>query len=141
MIGKGDFEGLPFFYLARRYPDGASAKHAWDRLSDLGKRNKGKLDLGVFRIVPEGVGEPTVVALVSLGRQGVEFAAKVMGGEETDVIAPEVFHALMARRVRVVAPIYAKGGVPEGGQLVIRRGKRGARLRPDGTMDERIGQG
>ena len=140
-ISKRTIGGLPYFYVARRYPNGATAKDVFERLQKVGHDAHGKLDLGVYRIVPHGQGEPTILAIVSLGRAGVEFAEKVMGGSPTDVITPEQFDALMARRTRVVAPIYASGEHPEGGQVIIRRGTRGAYLRSDGTLDERIGEG
>jgi hypothetical protein len=141
VIEKREIAGLPYFTLARRYPDGASAEHVFDRLNEAGRQAKGRLDLGVYRLVPGGVGEPTVIAIVSFGRKGVEFADLIMGGEPTDVVKPEEFDALMARRARVVGEILDSGEMKKGGQMVIRRGKRGAYLRPDGTFDERIGEG
>jgi hypothetical protein len=138
---RREIAGLPYFATSRIYPDGASAASTFERLLDLGRRNQGKLDLGCYRIVPNGIGEPTVIALVSFGRKGIEFAEKVMGGEPTETIEPEAFDSLMARRARVVAPIYKSGNLPESRQLRIKRGTRGARLHRDGTMDEQIGEG
>jgi len=141
-VEKGTIGGLPYFHVARSYPDGATAAHMFERLDEMGKRNRGKLDLGVYRLIPHGIGdEATIIAIVSFGRRGVEFAAKVMGGEPTDAITPEDFDAMMARRAQVVAPVYAAGGAKHGGHVRIKRGKRGAWLRPDGTVDERIGEG
>lgn len=140
MIGERSLGGVLYYHLARSYPDGATAKRVFDRLQQIGAKKKGKLDLGVYRIVPHGQGEPTVLALVSLHRKGIEYAENVIGGEETDEISPANFDALMARRVRVVAPIL-RDGPTEGGQVVIRRGTRGAKLGWDGTMDEQIGEG
>lgn len=141
MIGERSLGGVLYYHLARSYPDGATAKRVFDRLQQIGAKRKGKLDLGVYRIVPFGQGEPTVLALVSLSRKGIEYADNVIGGEETDAIRPDQFDALMARRVKVVAPIYESGQAKEGGQVVIRRGTRGALLSSDGSMDEQIGEG
>ena len=134
MISERELDGVPFYYLARRFPDGGAASEAFERLNVEGQRMKGKLDLGVYRIVPFGIGEPTVLAIVSLGRSGLELAELAIGGADYDGIADDQVEALMMRRVRVVAQLKQEG--IEAGRLVLRRGKRGAHLRSDGTMEE-----
>lgn len=133
--------GVPYFASARIYPNGRQAERIFLWVQKMSKKQKGKLDLGVYRLIPGGVGEARVIALVSLKRSSVEGCEKVIGGSETEVVKPHEFDALMARRVQVVAPIYASGEAKEGGQVLIRRPeKRGGRLRSDGTIEEQVGR-
>jgi len=134
-----EIEGYPYYYFARIFANGDKAKRVFDSLQAEGARQKGKLDLGVYRSIKPSEGdEARILICVSLTKKGIEWAARVVGG--IPYALPEVeADALMARRVRVVAPIYEAGEAKEGGQVVIRRGKRGAHLRPGGHLDERIG--
>jgi len=139
-VKQREIEGFPYYYFARIFANGDKAKRMFDGLQRESARQKGKLDLGVYRSVrPDTEGEARILICVSLTKKSVEWAAKVVGG--IPYALPEVeADALMARRVRVVTPIYTSGGAKDGGQVVIRRGKRGAQLQPGGFLDERIGR-
>ena len=141
-VGERSLGGVLFYHLARIYPTSTSAKRTFEALMAEGGRQKGKLDLGVYRCAK--VGEPAearVLAIVSLKRKGIEWAAKVMGGEPYDGLTPAEIDSLMQRRVRVVAPIYRDGLRPEGGQVRIRRPEgRPATMKPGGFLEEPVGR-
>ena len=141
MIGERTLGGVLYYWLAREYESARTAKAVFDNLQAEGGRQKGKLDLGVYRCAHvDDLAEARVLAIVSLNRKSMEWVDKVVGGETYDGLTPGEIDSLMARRVRVVAPIYKSGRAKHGGQVVIRRGKRGAKLFGDGVMEEPVGR-
>jgi hypothetical protein len=131
---------VPFWVVTARYPSRALARAAWERVERLDR--SGRLELGVYRHGSITGGNPGCdVTIVSHLPDGMEAAERELfnGPTTAELVRLELdfVQAMIVRRVRVMAMTEALPG--EVGQLVIRRGTRGAFLRPDGTMDERIG--
>lgn len=132
-----DFHGMAWYSLTRLFPSPEEAREAFELLDVPAKKAKGKLELGVYRHGPPQYGA-IFVTVVSHKPKGMAVAERVLGGKDV-TLAHEVVRSLIARRVRVMAEIAETGA--ESGSRVVRRGKRGAFLHPDGTLDERIGEG
>ena len=134
-----DIGGIRCYATSREFDSATQARCAWERLHAAGRKRKGKMDLGVYRHgrVAEQV-EGIFVSAVSLKRGGVEYAERTLGGREHLLTEIEI-RALMARRAEVVVGLRAQGS--PGGSFTIKHGSRGAYLNPDGSMDERIGEG
>lgn len=134
-----DHLGARWYAVTRRFPSSEEARLAWERLNAEGRAQRGKLDLGVYRHATPGLfgDEADLVTAVGLRRKGVRVACRVLRGEPNP-LSDELLHSMIERRVRVVAEQMI--GKP-GTHLVVRRPEgRGARLRPGGFIDERIGE-
>lgn len=120
-----DVEGVTVYVSCREFLTPADAKAAWERTEKhFHGRNVG---IGVFRHgYPETGG--IFVSLVSLDESVLQEAVGISGGAEHR-LGDEEWRPLVFRHVLA----YTKGSHR------IRRGRRGAFLLPDGTMQERVG--
>ena len=131
--------GVPYWALARVYASEEEAKQVLAQLQRVGRKHKGRLDLGVYRARPVDSDKTNVILIVSLKERGIRWAARAIGGKPYHGISEREWDAMLFRRARVVQGIREEGRLRGGGSLLIRRGRRGAYLRPDGTLDEQIG--
>lgn len=124
---------LAWYAVSREYEDGDAARAAWEELQDADEIRGGELELGIYRHGTED-GTPCLVTAVGHRREGVEEADRILQGTDFD-LPDEWAQALILRRIDVLA-LQLVEGAPS--TLKIRRG-RGAKIRPDGTVDEFIG--
>ena len=139
MIVVRELAGAKWYVLSRRYPDELSARAAWRRIDDEGTRRREKLDVGVYRHgEPEN---PTLVSAVTLSHANALVVERLLenDGGEWSALDELWADAMIIRRARVVSDLLAANA--PSGRYAIKRGRRGARLHPDGTMDERGGVG
>lgn len=132
-----DIAGIRCYATSREFDTAEQARASWEVLQAAGRKRKGKMDLGVYRHGPEG-SPGTFVSAVSLMPGGVEYAERTLGGREHQLREHEIT-AMIARRAEVVVDLRSQDA--PGGTYAIKRGSRGAYLRPDGSMDERTGEG
>lgn len=125
-----------WFTFARLYETAEAASADFERLDRVGKRNKGKLELGVYRLLRREHGAPRVIACVSIKRHGIDVAEKLLGGEDYYGISEKEWQALILRRARVVVSLE---GAEPGSYKIRRPVGRPLRLRPDGTGEEPLG--
>lgn len=134
MIVEYELAGMRWWIVSRRFPSAEIARLAWEALESEGRRVKGALDLGVYR---HGVtDDPTIVTALSHRPEGVIVADRMLAAPDFD-LPDEWAEALILRRVKVIGGLLADKAEP--GSYAIRRGRRGGRLHPDGTMEEFIG--
>jgi hypothetical protein len=100
-------------------------------LERVGKRAKGKLELGVYRH-GSSVSGMVLVSALGLRRKSVETAEQILsqGGFENE-LEDSALQALIARRVRVVAELERRHA--PAGSYELRR-PAGVNMNPDGTM-------
>lgn len=127
----------PFFAACREFTSEHEAAAAWQDLNRYARKLRGKLDLGVYRHSIEGSPVRYITA-VSLNEQSVETAERRLHGREHLLDEPTL-RAFALRRAKFVLDLLASGA--ESGSYAIQRGTRGARIHPDGSMDEQIGSG
>lgn len=132
MIREHDWHGMPWYVLTKRYKTGVGALEALDALDREGKRQQGKLDLGVYRHTDLSEIANTIT-VVSHRRDGVEVAERLLAaGDDVELDSVNI-DALIVRRARIVAALLDEQAQP--GSYVIRRG-RPARLNADGSFDD-----
>jgi hypothetical protein len=99
-------------------------------MEELGGKN---LDLGIYRHGPST--EPgCYVTAISIRPVSLGMVEDLIEGEPVE-LRPDEQRAFVLRRIDVIRQQEGEGW------LKIRRGTRGARLDPDGSMDEQIGRG
>ncbi len=125
---------VAWYAVSREYQDGDAALAAWEQLQDADETRDGELELGIYRHGTEGDDDPRLVTAVGHRRAGLEEADRLLQGTDFD-LPDEWAQALILRRMDVLAS-QLRGGAPRA--LKIRRG-HGAKIRPDGTVDEFIG--
>jgi hypothetical protein len=134
--------GMTWHTVTRLYPTAALAKADWEKVQRIDKARQGRMNVGVYRHGPENHElSGRYLTVVGHEREGVEEAAALLGGADANAAADEWWLVgMVGRRIRVLAELEAAGAKGPGVGLVVRRPEeRGAVLRQDGTMDERVG--
>jgi hypothetical protein len=131
---------MTWWWLSRRFRTERGALQAFTRLQAEGKRQHGKLDLGVYRHGEEGeTARPArTITVVSHLLQGMETAERCLAQGEDVELHPANLEALILRRARVVAELLEEQA-PAGSYAIRRR--HGATVNPDGTFEEWAGEG
>jgi hypothetical protein len=134
VINTYSWLGATWYWTSYAYADEADAERAWLRLERVSKKLATQLGLGFYRHGTQESGMVFVTA-VGLKRSGVEVADKTLQPGLAGEPQRRTLEALIARRVRVVADLYATAA-PEGfyEQRLPKGG--GVTLNPDGTMRE-----
>jgi len=138
MIREHDWHGMPWYVLSVSYHTERGALSAFNALEAVGKRERGKLDLGIYR---HGYVDDTTarsITVVSHRREGMAVAERVLARGSDLELHPANLDALIARRARVIAEALDAKARP--GSYVIRRG-RPAKVNADGSFDEWVGEG
>ena len=137
MISEYDVGGVQWWVVSREFPSELAARGAWAALEAEGRRRKGKLSLGVYRHGPPEQGGFRFVTAVGHDAAGIAFADRMLERGDDYDLPIDFAEAMILRRARVVVGLLEEGAGP--GTYAIKRGRRGARLLPDGTMLEPIG--
>ena len=128
-----DIAGTTWFTFTRRYASEHLAQRAYERLAREGQKQKGRLELGVYR---HGTPESGMVyvTVVSHMAHGMKVAKQLLrGGTDVTMMEPEI-HALILRRASVIAELHSSGA--PAGSYEVRRDKPG-HLWSDGAIEER----
>ena len=133
---RAPVDGPTWWVASARFATAVAARKGWERVA--AKVPKGSL--GIYRHGPPDA-PGTMVSAVSMEEEQLERVVRHLeatGGKDQR-LAREVEAQLIMRRAHVVLAAGAEG-LGEG-RLKWRRPERGARLNPDGTMEEPGGHG
>jgi len=107
---RGD-ESLNIYFIARRYRDEDEAKEKFEHLLDV-QRNDRERRLGVYRC-RSTEGTENVIAVVSFGEPGIQWARRVLGGEEYDGFTEAEVEMMVNRRLSAIVGL-STAGAPYG---------------------------
>lgn len=126
--------GATWHVASALFPSTYAARKAWEQV----ERKVPKGALGIYRHGPEGELSGRIVTVVSLDRGQVLRCARLLRLGEPYELDELSTQALIARRARVVLE---HRGEPAGRVKWRRPEERGARLSPEGDMEEPGGRG
>jgi hypothetical protein len=138
MITTYDLAGTTWYVVSVRFASAYMAKETWERIQQRTRKGKGDMQLGFYRHGPSTDPGRYLTGVTHL-RPSAEWLERQLRGTEDNYLSREEIGAFVLRRLDVVTR-GLEAGLPSG-SYSIRRPERGAALRPDGSMDEPIGQG
>ena len=132
MIAEFEFGGARWYVVSYAFPTPALARAAWEAIDERGKRKH--LDVGLYRHGPEADPGRFLTAVTHVRESALAVKRECRSGVPAlipeELSEPEV-EAFIRRRIAVLAEREFRPGF-----VRIRHPGEGARLYPDGTMEE-----